>query len=220
MASPADTTPRRGATAAAIAIAAVVAVAVVALAYRIAAPRIEAHRHAEAIALLTEVLGGLPFDNDPLTDMIAVRDPALLGTDRPLPVHRVRLAGQPVAALIETVAPRGYGGTIRLLVAVTPDGKVIGVRVLEHHETPGVGDRIESGRSGWLKQFIDRSLGGPPDSRWALRRDGGDYDQLSGATVTSRAVTTAIRDGLAWYSQNRAQVFDAPAAPAAFAPAG
>ena len=135
-------------------------------------------------------------------------------------MHRVRLAGQPVAALIEAVAPRGYGGTIRLLVAVTPDGKVIGVRVLEHHETPGVGDRIESGRSGWLKQFIDRSLGGPPDSRWALRRDGGDYDQLSGATVTSRAVTTAIRDGLAWYSQNRAQVFDAPAAPAAFAPAG
>ena len=93
MASPADTAPRRGAASVAIAIAAVVAVAVVALAYRIAAPRIEAHRHAEAIALLTEVLGGLPFDNDPLTDMIAVRDPALLGTDRPLPVHRVRLTG-------------------------------------------------------------------------------------------------------------------------------
>ena len=213
MASPADTAPRRGAASVAIAIAAVVA-----LAYRIAAPRIEAHRHAEAIALLTEVLGGLPFDNDPLTDMIAVRDPALLGTDRPLPVHRVRLAGQPVAALIETVAPRGYGGTIRLLVAVTPDGKVIGVRVLAHHETPGVGDRIESGRSGWLKQFIDRSLGNPPDSRWALRRDGGEYDQLSGATVTSRAVTIAIRDALVWYAQNRTQVFGELPAPTVVAP--
>ena len=218
MASPTDAAARRGAIAAAIAIAAVVAVAVVALAYRIAAPRIEAHRHAEAIALLTEVLGGLPFDNDPLTDVIAVRDPALLGTDRPLPVHRVRLAGQPVAALIETVAPRGYGGTIRLLVAVTPDGKVIGVRVLEHHETPGVGDRIEPGRSGWLKQFIDRSLGNPPDSRWGLRRDGGDYDQLSGATVTSRSVTIAIRDALAWYAQNRTQVFGEPPAPSPVAP--
>ena len=218
MASPTDAAARRGAIAAAIAIAAVVAVAVVALAYRIAAPRIEAHRHAEAIAQLTEVLGGLPFDNDPLTDVIAVRDPALLGTDRPLPVHRVRLAGQPVAALIETVAPRGYGGTIRLLVAVTPDGKVIGVRVLEHHETPGVGDRIEPGRSGWLKQFIDRSLGNPPDSRWGLRRDGGDYDQLSGATVTSRSVTIAIRDALAWYAQNRTQVFGEPPAPSPVAP--
>ena len=218
MASPAEPAPRRAATAAAVAIAALVAVAVVALAYRLAAPRIEAQRHAEAIAQLTEVLGGLPFDNDPLTDVIAVRDPALLGTDRPLPVHRVRLAGQPVAALIETVAPRGYGGTIRLLVAVTPDGKVIGVRVLEHHETPGVGDRIEPGRSGWLKQFIDRSLGNPPDSRWGLRRDGGDYDQLSGATVTSRSVTIAIRDALAWYAQNRTQVFGEPPAPSPVAP--
>ena len=218
MASPAEPAPRRAATAAAVAIAALVAVAVVALAYRLAAPRIEAQRHAEAIAQLTEVLGGLPFDNDPLTDVIAVRDPGLLGTDRPLPIHRVRLGGQPVAALIETVAPRGYGGTIRLLVAVTPDGKVIGVRVLEHHETPGVGDRIEPGRSGWLKQFIDRSLGNPPDSRWGLRRDGGDYDQLSGATVTSRSVTIAIRDALAWYAQNRTQVFGEPPAPSPVAP--
>jgi electron transport complex protein RnfG len=212
MASPGDTAPRRGATAAAIAAASAVAVAVVALAYRIAAPRIEAHRHAEAVDRLTAVLGGLPFDNDPLTDVIEVRDPGLLGTDRPLPVHRVRLAGQPVAALIEVLAPRGYGGAIRLQVAVTPDGKVIGVRVLEHRETPGVGDRVEADRSDWLEQFMGRTLGNPPDSRWALRRDGGDYDQLSGATVTSRAVTVAVRDALAWYTQNRAQVFDAPPA--------
>ena len=210
MASPADDAPRRGATAASIAIAAAIAMAVVALAYRVAAPRIEAHRHAEAIAQLTEVLDGLSFDNDPLTDVIEVRDPGLLGTDRPLPVHRVRLAGQPVAALIEVLAPRGYGGTIRLQVAVRPDGRVIGVRVLDHHETPGVGDRIEPGRSGWLNQFIDRTLGDPPDARWTLRREGGDYDQLSGATVTSRAVTIAVRDALAWYTLNHAQVFDAP----------
>ena len=211
MASPADDAPRRGATAASIAIAAAIAVAVVALAYRVAAPRIAAQQHAQEIARLTEVLGGLEFDNDPLTDVIEVRDPGLLGTDRPLPVHRVRLAGQPVAALIEVLAPGGYGGAIRLQVAVRPDGRVIGVRVLGHHETPGVGDRIEPGRSGWLKQFVDRTLGDPPDARWTLRRDGGDYDQLSGATVTSRAVTIAVRDALAWYTLNHAQVFDAPA---------
>ena len=210
MASPADGTPRRGATAASIAIAAAIAVAVVALAFRVAAPRIAAQQHAQAVARLTEVLGGLAFDNDPLTDVIEVRDQGLLGTDRPLPVHRVRLAGQPVAALIEVLAPGGYGGAIRLQVAVRPDGRVIGVRVLDHHETPGVGDRIEPGRSGWMKQFVDRTLGDPPDARWALRRDGGDYDQLSGATVTSRAVTIAVRDALAWYTLNHAQVFDAP----------
>ena len=212
MASPADATPRRGATAASIAIAAAIAVAVVALAYWIAAPRIAAHQHAQEIERLTEALGGLAFDNDPLTDVIEVRDPGLLGTDRPLPVHRVRLAGKPVAALIEVLAPGGYGGAIRLQVAVTPDGRVIGVRVLDHHETPGVGDRIEPGRSGWLQQFVDRTIGDPPDARWALRRDGGDYDQLSGATVTSRAVTVAVRDALAWYTLNHSQVFDAPSA--------
>ena len=213
MASPAEPAPRRGASAAAVVIAAAVALAAVAIAYRVAAPRIAAQQHAEAIARLTEVLGGLEFDNDPLADVTWVRDPGLLGTDRPLPVHRVRLAGRPVAALIEVVAPRGYGGTIRLQVAVRPDGSVIGVRVLEHHETPGVGDRIEAGRSDWLGQFVGRAVGDPPDARWSLRRDGGDYDQLSGATVTSRAVTLAVRDALAWYAQNRSQVFDAPSSP-------
>jgi electron transport complex protein RnfG len=115
--------------------------------------------------------------------------------------------------LLNVVAPDGYAGPIRLLVALDSAGRVLGVRVLEHHETPGIGDRIETGRSSWIQQFVGRTLGDSPDARWALSRDGGDYDQLSGATVTSRAVTVAVRDALAWYALNGEQVFAAPPEP-------
>ena len=216
MATPAESPPRgRAAAVLAIVVAAAVAVLVVAAAHRIAAPRIAANQRAAEIARLTAVLGDTRFDNDPVADRITVRDPEHLGTDRPLPIHRARLGGRPVAALIEVEAPGGYGGVIRLVIAVRPDGRVIGVRVLSHHETPGVGDGIETGKSGWIAKFAGRSLGDPPPSRWALRRDGGDYDQLTGATVTSRAVTVAVRDALDWYATHREDVFATPSDPPA-----
>jgi len=116
-----------------------------------------------------------------------------------------------VAAVLESVAPDGYSGSIRLLVGVTPDGRLLGVRVLQHQETPGLGDAIEERRSDWIRSFDGRSLGRPPMARWKVRKDGGDFDQLTGATVTPRAVVAAVRNTLLFVERQGPALF-APAA--------
>ena len=98
--------------------------------------------------------------------------------DGPVSVYRVFANEQPVAALFVVSARDGFTGPIKLLVGVAASGALTGVRVLEHKETPGLGDLIESSRSDWILQFSGRSLGDPDVSRWAIRRDGGDFDQL------------------------------------------
>lgn len=173
--------------------------------------RVEASARARRVAAFERLLGGIAHDNDLLADRIEVRDPELLGTDAPVSVYRARLGSQPVAAIIEAVAPQGYSGAIRLVVAVTPDGRLLGVRVLEHHETPGLGDAIEERRSDWIRQFEGRSPADPPAAGWKVRRDGGQFDQLTGATVTSRAVTSAIRNALEFAARRGAELY-APAA--------
>lgn len=202
-------------TAAVLAAAAVAAVAVVSLVHDRAEPLIEASRRAQQLAELTAVLGELAYDNDPLTDTLLLHDRELLGSEQPLRAHRVRRAGTTVAVLLNVVAPDGYAGPIRLLLAVDDAGRVLGVRVIEHRETPGLGDVIESRRSDWLRGFDGRSLADPPPGRWEVRRDGGDFDQFTGATVTPRAVVRAVRKALIYVERQHAQLFEAtaPAAP-------
>ena len=185
------------------------AVALLALVYDVTRDRVAASERARRAAGFDLVLGGVAYDNDPLTDRIEVRDPELLGTDAGVPVYRARREGRPVAAIIESVAPDGYSGSIRLLVAVTPDGRLLGVRVLRHQETPGLGDAIEERRSDWIHSFDGRSLDDPPASRWRVRKDGGDFDQLTGATVTPRAVVAAVRNTLLFVQRTGPALFAA-----------
>jgi electron transport complex protein RnfG len=200
----------------ALAVAAVLAVGLVALVHDRASPQIEASQRAAQLRQLTAILGDIAYDNDPLTDTRVVHDPELLGTTEPRVAHRVRRNGAPTAVLLNTVAPDGYTGSIQLLVAIDVDGRLIGVRVLEHGETPGLGDFIEERRSDWIHQFDGRSLGAPPASRWQVRKDGGEFDQYTGATVTSRAVTHAVRDALEYFERHRDELLAAP--PSAAAP--
>lgn len=211
MASRAGDAPARRAlqAAAALAVTAVIAVGVVALVHDRAAPQIEASRRARLLEQLTAVLGDVAYDNDPLTDTLQVQDAELLGTAEPLLAHRVRLHGQPVAVLLNAAAPDGYSGAIRLLVAISTEGRVLGVRVLEHRETPGLGDFIETRRSGWIRHFAGRALGDPPVARWQVRKDGGDFDHFTGATVTSRAVVRAVRDALEFFARHRTRLLTA-----------
>jgi electron transport complex protein RnfG len=214
MASRAEPSALRRATraAAALLIAALLAVGLVALVHDRAAPAIEASRRAQLLAQLAVVLGDVAYDNDPLQDVVQVRDPELLGTDAPLTVHLVRRGGAPVAALLNAVAPDGYAGAIHLLIAIDAQGRVLGVRVLEHRETPGLGDPIEERRSEWIHGFNGRALGDPPAARWQVRKDGGDFDQFTGATVTPRAVVGAVRNALTWFERHRDELFAAPTA--------
>lgn len=164
---------------------------------------------AQLAALLPE--GG--YDNDPVADRTRMVAPDGLGSDRPRTIWRARRGEQPAAAVLSVVAPDGYAGPIELLVGVDATGAVIGVRVVAHHETPGLGDPIEESRSDWIHGFDGRSLSDPPVASWAVRRDGGDFDQFAGATITPRAVVGAVRRALEWYVRHRGEIFDAPAVP-------
>ncbi|MGQ0657316.1 MAG: RnfABCDGE type electron transport complex subunit G [Chromatiales bacterium] len=146
-----------------------------------------------------------PYDNDPLRAMLIM--PAA-GT-MPVAVEKVfptRRGDDPVGVFM-IVATTGYGGSMRLLVGVRYDGVVTGVRALAHRETRGFGDRVTSGASSWLQRFASRSLGDPVARRWALKGDGGDFDAVSGATVTSRAVVEAVQYCLEYYAAQRDHFF-------------
>ena len=149
-------------------------------------------------------------DNDLLADSIAVTAPDLLGTDAPVRIYRARRAGVPVAAVIRAIAPDGYRGPIELLVAIGHDGRLIGVQVIRHNETPGLGDAFESRDVHWLDRFRGRSLTDPPPAKWTVRRDGGEFDAFTGATITPRAIIKAVRNALEYYQHNSQKIFELP----------
>jgi electron transport complex protein RnfG len=166
---------------------------------------------AQQMRLIATVLTPGSYDNEPHMDRIFVRSPELLGHDEHLPLYRARKAGAPVAAVITTVTRRGYIGAIHMLVAIRTDGRIEGVRVLAHEETAGLGDGIDN--PAWIGRFAGRSLADPQPPRWAVRRDGGSFDAISGATISSRAVIHAVRDAATFYEQRRDEIFSRPSEP-------
>ena len=147
------------------------------------------------------------YDNKLFEDTLQVRDEKLLGTDEAVTVYRARREGKPVALVMAPVAPDGYSGTIKLLVGIGYDGTLTGVRVSAHHETPGLGDAIDEERSDWIFGFDGKSLDNPPLERWRVKRDGGAFDQLTGATITPRAIVKAVKKTLLYYREHRAALF-------------
>ena len=184
--------------------------ALMASTYGLTRPAIEASKQESQQRLVNEVLPPASYDNDLLADTVQVQAPAWLGDDATT-VHRATLAGAPSALVFETVAPDGYGGPIRLLLAIDADGRVLGVRVTAHRETPGLGDDIEAGRSDWIRRFQGRALGDPPAAGWAVRKDGGKFDAFTGATITPRAVIGAVHRTLQYVAREQEAIFSLPA---------
>ncbi len=171
-------------------------------------------RQSEREALLRTLHTLVPpsmHDNDIFRDVAIVTSKEWLGTREPVPVYRARRQGEPVAAVLAPIAPDGYNGNIRLLVAVRYDGTLLGVRAASHRETPGLGDGIDTEKSDWIQQFEGRSLRNPEKEDWAVRRDGGVFDQLTGATITPRAIVNAVYKSLQYYQRNRERLFSLPA---------
>jgi electron transport complex protein RnfG len=174
--------------------------------------QIAANERATLLRKLHRLIPADQHDNVLLEDTITVRDEALLGSTEPVTVYRARSNGEPVALVIAAIAPDGYSGSIKLLVGINVDGTLSGVRVIAHRETPGLGDAIDETRSDWIYIFDGKSLQAPDVSRWAVKKDGGDFDQLTGATITPRAVVKAARNALLYYRDHQEALF-APAAP-------
>jgi len=148
------------------------------------------------------------LDNDMAADTLELPPSPLLGTATVSIVYRARLGGEPVAAIFNSIAPNGYSGKIHLLVGIYSDGSLAGVRVIKHAETPGLGDAVEIRKSPWIKSFDGKSLTNPGPSGWRVKRDGGEFDQFTGATITPRAVVAAVRNTLLYYQQNADMIFN------------
>ncbi len=165
-----------------------------------------AQRHAEDMqASLAQVIPPALHDNDLLANTLTLN-----GADgEPVTVYQALSDGR-VTAVAFQVTGNGYSGDIDVILGLAPDGKVLGARVLAHKETPGLGDKIEVAKDDWILVFNGLSLGNPPAERWKVKKDGGDFDQFSGATITPRAVVRALRGGLEFFAANREALTASP----------
>lgn len=148
------------------------------------------------------------YDNALLTDTLQVTAPNYLSTKEPVTVYRARKNGQPVALILTTHAPEGYNGDIKIMLAVYEDGRIAGVRVLKHKETPGLGDKIELKKSNWILGFNGLKLREDNNTLWAVRKDGGGFDQFTGATITPRAVIKAVKNALQFIQEKGAKLYE------------
>jgi len=160
---------------------------------------------------LNELVPVTAYNNQLLEDRIDIDDAAFFRHPAPVTVYRARLDDRPVAVLMLITAPDGYNGDIRLLTGIDAGGTVLGVRVVSHRETPGLGDPIELEKSDWILGFTGRSLLEPRNSGWAVKRDGGEFDQFTGATISPRAVVKAVHNALLYFEANRQSLFETAA---------
>lgn len=159
------------------------------------------------MALFRQIVPDDMHDNPLLEDMIEIPPDELLGNRTVSHVYRARLAGEPMAVILEAIAPDGYSGDIKLLVAIRVDGTISGVRVLAHKETPGLGDYIDITHSPWIKQFDGHSLNSRAVELWKVKKDGGQFDYIAGATITPRAVVKAVHKVLEYFEIHRESLF-------------
>jgi electron transport complex protein RnfG len=179
--------------------------------------RIAANERARVVARLNSVLEPALRGRDLTTTLISATDVELLGSDDPIDVFVLAERGTPAAIVFAPVAPHGYNAAINLLVGVSPAGVVTGVRAVRHRETQGLGDAIDVAKSDWMLQFDAKSLAAPATPLWGIEQDEGDFDAISGATVTSRSVVAAVRNTLLYFERHRDELYARAAEEAAAA---
>ena len=170
-------------------------------------PPIEASEKEARLALFKQILPAKNYDNDLLSSQVVIQPNALLGNRLPSIANVASFQQQPAGVILEAVAHDGYSGDIKLLIAIRADGSISGVRVLAHKETPGLGDYIDIAHGNWIKLFNDESLQKTPANRWQVKKDGGQYDYMVGATITPRAVVKAVLKALQYFEMNKQTLF-------------
>ena len=182
---------------------AIFTVGVIAFIQQVTSERIAAEQRRMKMRALNEIVPDEQHDNDLLQDSFPIADQALLRLPAESSGWRARQDGQVTAVILPAVTMDGYSGRIDLLVGIRADGELAGVRVVSHRETPGLGDKLEASKSNWIFSFNGKSLSVPAPEGWAVRKDGGDFDQFTGATITPRAVIQAVRNALLYFEQHR-----------------
>jgi electron transport complex protein RnfG len=167
---------------------------------------IEQQAKAQAAALY-EIVPNDMHDNDLLHD--AFRLQAQLGeVEIDSDIYIAKVDSKPSVIIIPWTASEGYTGPIKLIIGINVDGSIKGVRVVSHKETPGLGDKIEIKKSDWILDFNGRSFSNTSPEAWTVRKNGGDFDQLTGATITPRAVVSAVKDALTFFEQHQQQLLE------------
>lgn len=174
-------------------------------------------RYNEKLTLLKKLNNIIPaqsYDNDLLLDTITLKPNTLLGTKEESLAYRARKNNQNIAVVFSSIAPNGYNGPIHLLIGINANGQLSGVRVVKHRETPGLGDVVSISHSNWILGFDGKSLSQPNEHGWKVKRDGGIFDQFTGATITPRAVVKAVHNALLYFDKNQTLLFSQPPEPA------
>ncbi len=182
---------------------ALIGTAMMAYTFRQTRPVIEKSEQAEKLALINQVLPRPLYDNDLLASHRELPADDLLGTRKPSGMWLATRGGQPSGIVLEAIAPEGYSGDIALLIGMTAEGIVTGVRVTRHKETPGLGDYIELAKSPWVLQFNGKRMEENDKMRWRVKKDSGEFDSRAGATVTPRAIVKAVRQALEYFHAHR-----------------
>lgn len=191
---------------------ALVFTALLAYVFNITKAPIEKSEAEARMALFRQIVSENMHDNDILKDQISIAPNDLLGNKQATVANRARINNTPAAVILEAIAHDGYSGDIKLLIAIKYNGEISGVRVLSHKETPGLGDYIDIAKGNWIKLFDNESLtktsdGKMAEDRWKVKKDGGQFDYMAGATITPRAVVKAVHQALQYFEANKQTLF-------------
>lgn len=185
----------------------VLCTAILAFTFNLTHERIKQSEAAAKLLLIAQVAPVSLYDNDLLNDTLSLPAHSQLGTDQPTLAYRGRLQGIPSVVILEAVAPDGYSGKIQLIVAIHYTGVVSGVRVVSHKETPGLGDYIDIAKNTWINQFAGTTHLPQQEADWKIKKEGGQFDYMAGATITPRAVVKAVHLALHYFEENQALLF-------------
>lgn len=186
---------------------ALIGTALLAITYQLTHDPIARSEEIEKLKLVTQIVPAETYDNDIIKDTAELAADKLLGNDDTTVAYIGRLKGQPSIAVLQVIAPDGYSGKIGLIIAIHSDGRIGGVRVISDKETPGLGDYIEIAKSKWITGFDGKSLDDLRDSDWKVKKDGGSFDYMAGATITPRAVVKAVHKALQYFALHRDELF-------------
>ena len=189
---------------------AAICVGLITITYYITRDTIAGEMKAALARTLNQLVDESQYNNDVYHDCTLIADAAELGSDEPLQAYRMRKNNQPVAVVLESIAPNGYSGKIHLVIGVYSNGTLAGVRVTDHKETPGLGDKIDVKKSDWILSFDDKSLYNPTVGQWKVKKDGGEFDAFTGATITPRAVVEQVAKTLSFFAANKDALFNGP----------
>ena len=186
---------------------ALVFTALLAYVFNITKAPIEKSEAEARMGLFNQIVPKSLYNNDLLKDSISIAPNDLLGNKGTIIANRAHINDKPSAVILEALAHDGYSGDIKLLIAINVDGSIVGVRVIKHKETPGLGDYIDIAKGNWIKLFDGESLEKTGDAKWAVKKDGGQFDYMAGATITPRAIVKAVHKALQYFAANKEALF-------------